>query len=429
MHQGAAPSGAAPTIFFRLEDGGQTFCHSTGIKARPEDVVRDMKLRNELECHKLAMCKAYTLMQLKRMDMNSRIFEIQVQRVMTEDVGMIKPKCGVPATKRLTRYIEESYRDGVIGHGRYMVLLGKARKLQRFLTIKGLSAISAREFTSDLLLEYRQFIYDEYLYVPQFPQLYPKGEGRHAPQRRCKNTTVVHDLKALQAFFRELEDTGEIRRSPFKKISFEKRKSIMHVMYDAPVFLKAEEFRQVVNTAVPPNLQQTKDIFVLNCALGCRISDLKRLTMEKVAVSEDGIPYVHYIPSKTVRAQTTNQEIQTPLIQLALEIIQRTRLAFNGHNPKYEKQVYNKSLRRLLAYCGINRQVCLYDYEQGDNVYRPLYEVASSKLARKTHVDMLTKVQINYYAAGLHREGSDTVFRYTSLELADRYALLQAAFQ
>ncbi len=429
MYQGAAPSGAAPTIFFRLEDGGQTFCHSTGIKARPEDVVRDMKLRNELECHKLAMCKAYTLMQLKRMDMNSRIFEIQVQRVMTEDVGMIKPKCGVPVTKRLMRYIEESYRDGVIGHGRYMVLLGKARKLQRFLTIKGLSAISAREFTSDLLLEYRQFIYDEYLYVPQFPQLYPKGEGRHAPQRRCKNTTVVHDLKALQAFFRELEDTGEIRRSPFKKISFEKRKSIMHVMYDAPVFLKAEEFRQVVNTAVPPNLQQTKDIFVLNCALGCRISDLKRLTMEKVAVSEDGIPYVHYIPSKTVRAQTTNQEIQTPLIQLALEIIQRTRLAFNGHNPKYEKQVYNKSLRRLLAYCGINRQVCLYDYEQGDNVYRPLYEVASSKLARKTHVDMLTKVQINYYAAGLHREGSDTVFRYTSLDLADRYALLQAAFQ
>ena len=85
MYQGAAPSGAAPTIFFRLEDGGQTFCHSTGIKARPEDVVRDMKLRNELECHKLAMCKAYTLMQLKRMDMNSRIFEIQVQRVFERE--------------------------------------------------------------------------------------------------------------------------------------------------------------------------------------------------------------------------------------------------------------------------------------------------------------------------------------------------------
>ena len=203
----------------------------------------------------------------------------------------------------------------------------------------------------------------------------------------------------------------------------------MHVMYDAPIFLKSDELRQVMNTTVPPDLQQTKDIFVLNCALGCRISDLKRLTMDKVAVPDDGIPYVHYIPSKTARSQSTNQEIQTPLIPPALEIIQRTQLAFNGHNPKYEKQVYNKSLRRLLAYCGINRQVCLYDHELGDNVYRPLYEVASSKLARKTHVDMLTKVQVNYYAAGLHRKGSEAVFRYTTLELADRYTLLRAAFE
>lgn len=203
----------------------------------------------------------------------------------------------------------------------------------------------------------------------------------------------------------------------------------MHVMYDAPFFLKADELRKVMNTSVPSELQQTKDVFVLNCALGCRISDLKRLTMDKVTFSDDGIPYIHYLPSKTARAQTTNQEIQTPLIPLALEIVQRTQLAFNGRNPKYEKQVFNKSLRRLLAYCGIDRQVCIFDHELGDNVYHPLYEVASSKLARKTHVDMLTKVQINYYAAGLHRQGSEAVFRYTHLELKDRYALLKAAFE
>ena len=362
---------------------------------------------------------------------NGKVMEritMYLRRMMTEFIGFTMRKGGEPVINRLTRYLEEALRDGVIVQGRYTVLKGKARKLQRFLAIKGLSRISACEFTSDLLLEYRQFIYNEYLYVSQFPSLYPKGEGRHAPRRRCKNTTVVHDLKALQAFFRELEDTGEIRRSPFKKISFEKRRSIMHVMYDAPIFLKVEELKLLMKTAVPSELQQAKDIFVLNCALGCRISDLKRLTMDKVAVSEDGIPYIHYIPSKTTRTQTTNQEIQTPLIRPALDIIRRTRLAFNGHNPKYEKQVYNKDLRRLLEYCGIDRPVCLFDSERGDNVYRPLYEVASSKLARKTHVDMLTKVQINYYAAGLHREGSGAVFRYTSLELKDRYELLKAAF-
>ena len=427
MCNGAA-SGVAPIIFFRLEDGEQTFYHSTGIAARPEEAERNLRLRSQLEHHKLAMCKAYTMMQLKRMDMNSRIFEMMVGRVMTECIGFNQRKSGEPVYQRLMQYLKEAHRDGVIGQGRYIVLIGKARKLQRFLIIKGLSGISANDFTADLLLEYRKFIYDEYHYVSRFPELYPKGEGRHAPRRRCKDTTVVHDLKALQAFFRELEDTGEIRRSPFKKISFEKRRSIMHVMYDAPIFLKADELRRVMQTAVPPELQQTKDIFVLNCALGCRISDLKRLTMDKVAVSEEGIPYVHYIPSKTARLLAMNQEIQTPLITSALEIVQRTRLAFNGHNPKYEKQVYNKNLRQLLEFCGIDRRVCLYDSERGDNIYKPLYEVASSKLARKTHVDMLTKVQINYYAAGLHREGSGAVFRYTSLELKDRYTLLLAAF-
>lgn len=428
MYHEAAPTGAASIVFFQLEDGGQTFTHSTGIKAKPEDTVKNQKLRDELEHHKLAMCKAYTLMQIKRMDMNNRIFELQVQRVMTECSGLIRRKEGEPVYERLKRYIEEAYRDGVIGQERYNVLMGKAQKFHRFLIINGLSRINAQEFTSDLLLEYRKFIYDEYLYVKKFPELYPKGEGRHAPRRQCKDTTVVHDLKALQAFFRELEDTGEIRRSPFKKISFEKRRSIMHVMYDAPVFLKAEELYQVMNTKVPKKLQQTKDIFVINSALGCRIGDLLRLSMDKVSVSEDGIPYVHYIPSKTARARVTNQEVQTPLIQPAMEILKQTRLALFGDNPKYEKQVYNKNLRRLLEYCRIDRPVCLYDSVHGDNIYRPLYEVASSKLARKTHVDMLTKVQINYYAAGLHRLGSEAVFRYTNLELADRFALMNMAF-
>lgn len=50
------------------------------------------------------------------------------------------------------------------------------------------------------------------------------------------------------------------------------------------------------------------------------------------------------------------------------------------------------------------------------------------KLARKTHIDMLNKVQNNYYAAGLHRQRSEAVFRYTGLELRDRYELLQSRF-
>lgn len=329
---------------------------------------------------------------------------------------------------RLLRFINEAHRDGVMGDDRYAVALSKARKLERFLHIIGYPSMPITAFTTEMVLQFRQFVYEEYKYVSQFPALYPRGAGHRIPQKRLKDTTVVHDLKLLQAFFAELENTGEIDRSPFRRISMEKRRKIMHVMYDAPIFLRADELKQVMATKVPKELQWAKDLFVLNCAIGCRISDLLRLTPDKVAISDDGIPYIHYIPSKTSKLQITNQEMMTPLIEPALEIINRTHLKLMPHNIKYGKQRYNIALKQLLKLCGITRQVSLYDHNKGDNMYKPLYEVATSKLARKTHIDMLNKVQINYYAAGLHKTGSDAVFRYTNLELADRYQLLKAAF-
>ena len=334
-----------------------------------------------------------------------------------------------PLHTRFVRYLEDAHRDGVMGDARYAVAISKMRKLHRFLTIVGLSSITAGDFTSDLVLEFRKFVYDEYQYVPLYPELYPRQSGHRPPSKRCCNSTVVHDLKLLQAFFAELENTGEIRHSPFRKISLAKRRAIMHVMYDDPVFLRAEELKQVMDTQVPQDLQWAKDIFVLNCAIGCRIGDLLRLTLDKVAISDDGIPYVHYIPSKTVGTQTTNKEIVTPLIAPAMEIINRTHLKLLDDKPNYGKQRYNKTLRKLLKYCGITRMVNIFSPDTCDNISRPLYEIATSKLARKTHIDMLNKVQINYYAAGLHRTGSDAVFRYTSLELADRNVLMKAAFE
>ena len=370
-----------------------------------------------------------TLCFVPSTDIRNLIFGNEVLKNLTTVKGAIKTNTKTePLYQRFVRYLDDAHRDGVIGDGRYAVAKGKASKLQRFLTINGLSSITADDFSSDLVLEFRQFVYDEYQYVPQHLELYPRKSGHRPPTKRCCNSTVVHDLKLLQAFFAELENTEEISVSPFRRISAKKRRVIMHVMYDDPVFLRAEEFRQVLQTTVPKELQWAKDIFVLNCAIGCRISDLLRLTPDKVSVSDNDIPYVHYIPSKTVNKQTTNKEVVTPLIEPAMEIIRRTNLKLIDGNLNYAKQRYNKTLRKLLEYCGINRQVSLFDSETGDNISKPLYEVATSKLARKTHIDMLNKVQINYYAAGLHSAGSDAVFRYTQLELADRNVLMKAAF-
>ena len=92
------------------------------------------------------------------------------------------------------------------------------------------------------------------------------------------------------------------------------------------------------------------------------------------------------------------------------------------------KSGYNKKIKQLLKAAGIDRKVTEFDEVEGVNKYIPICETSSSKLARATHVDMMAKVQINLYAAGLHRQGSGAVPHYTMLELTDRFKLMNLAF-
>ncbi len=41
---------------------------------------------------------------------------------------------------------------------------------------------------------------------------------------------------------------------------------------------------------------------------------------------------------------------------------------------------------------------------------------------------MMNKVQIDMYAAGLHKQGSQAVMRYTALELKDHFTMMNLAF-
>ena len=63
---------------------------------------------------------------------------------------------------------------------------------------------------------------------------------------------------------------------------------------------------------------------------------------------------------------------------------------------------YNYQIKKLLEYCEISRKVAMFSAALETNEYKSIYEIASSKLARKTHVDLMNKVQIDKYAAGLH---------------------------
>ena len=246
---------------------------------------------------------------------------------------------------------------------------------------------------------------------------------------RNKNTVAVK-LKMLRALFNELEVGEEISRSPFVSTGRKRIREFLSERTNVPVFLTADEFAHLLNIEnVPDTLKETYYAFLIQCSLGCRIGDFQRLSMANISVSKEGIPYIHYLPRKTQRQAHSNEEIQTPLLKYALEIIKTTGFKFTILKYASGKSGYNKKIKELLRHCGISREVPVYNEQTQQNDMVPLYEVASSKLARKTFVDMMAKVQIDVYASGLHSRGSDAITHYTTMRLKDRFTLMNIAFR
>ena len=432
---------AKTRVRFRLRDGRdlQLF-HSTGIvttvgalkKFQPNGELAsgvktyDRELREQIVSEYKLMTAAFEQMKEEGMDMTSEFFEqvIEMKRNPIEEVR----ENSVTIVERFRQYVADANRDGIIGDRRMVHITVVIDKLYRFLTIKGQSQMTPQEFDERWLMDFRNFIFDEYKYVDKHKRLYKNIKEQNRPTVRLSMNTVTSQMKMLQTFLNELENNDEINKSPFRKLGKERKKAVMKTMYDEPFFLRKEELQKVMKAKIPPFLESTRDAFLVQCAIGCRIGDFQKFNMDKVAISEDGIPYVHYIPHKTADKQMENTEVITPLVRFAFDIIKRTNFNLPVLKNIYGTMGYNTKIKSLLSCCKIDRKVAQYDESAKENVYLPLYEVASSKLCRKTHVDMMNKVQIDMYAAGLHKQGSAAVTRYTALELKDRFALINLAF-
>lgn len=429
-------------VRYRLRDGRKIqICHTSDIicdlkeleqfQPNGETVSRkrvyNTTLSDSLKREYAIMKTAYTKMCNEGLDITTEVFEREIAAIKTPIQAVRAEQPSI--IQRFRKYADDAYRDGILGANRHKHIIVVSDKLERFLIIKGISALTPEEFSVDNLREFREFIYDEYLYVKKYPRLYNMVSPQNRPTARLSMNTVTSQLKMFQTFFTELENREEINKSPFRKLGKAGKKAMMKTKYDNPVFLRKEEFLKLLTAKkVPQSLQDTYDAFLVQCAFGCRISDFQRMNLSKIAVSDEGIPYIHYLPKKTADAQVDNSELRTPVIRFAFDIIKKTEFQFPILKNVSGAFGYNNSIKALLQHFKIDRLVEQYNEETKENEYVELYKVASSKLARKTHVDMLNKVQVDMYAAGLHKEGSSAVKRYTSMEIKDRFALMNAAF-
>lgn len=297
------------------------------------------------------------------------------------------------------------------------------RIMGRFLKVVGRMDIACDEVDKEFILSFRDFIINEYKFAEdkRWSYLYTGLKRNMVPTKPRGQNTVSMMMKMFQAFFKMLDANDEIPKNPFNKFTGANHAALLRQEYSKPIALTLEELRRILLADVPAGLQETQEAFLLQCALGCRISDFKKMGMEQISVAKSGVPYIMYV------SQKTGMPTRTPIVRFAFDIIKKT--AFNFPVLKYVsgKSGFNKKIKTLLKECGIDREVET-GAEEGKLVTSPLYELASTKLGRKTNVTLLSRVQINTTIAGLHADGSEAVSHYYDKSLEDLFQIMSRAF-
>lgn len=321
--------------------------------------------------------------------------------------------------------------SGSFSSNRIKGYLVTANILERFLIINSITDILIEDVTPDLIVDFRNFLADEWKYVEdkKFKYLYSDMKPQNVPKEPRANNTIANKLKMLKAFFSMLEDADEIKKTPFRKLGRETRSRFLKEQYAAPIALSLEEVRRIINTDVDEWLRGTKDAFLLQCALGCRISDLRSLGMDNIAVSPDGVPYVRYIAKKTRAEANGLNEVKTPLLRFAFDIIKRTDFNLPILRNISGKDGFNIRIKKLLKACGIDREAGVWNEQREELEYLPLHEIGSTKLGRKTNITLLSRLQIDMAITGLHAKGSAAAGRYFDRSLMDIFKLMSAAFE
>ena len=127
--------------------------------------------------------------------------------------------------------------------------------------------------------------------------------------------------------------------------------------------------------------------------------------------------FVEYIPQKTKMEHANT--VRVPLNQKARDILERYKDLESALLPRFSHFGYNKKIKEILKYVGIDRTVIVLDPKTREDVAKPLYEVATTHTARKTFIgNLYRQVKDPNLIASMsgHSEGSRAFARYRKID-------------
>lgn len=242
---------------------------------------------------------------------------------------------------------------------------------------------------------------------------YPIGIKRG----QCKlvvrgDNTLVKLTKKLKAFFVWLYDSNKTKNRPFDGIKIGTEK------FGVPYYITIEERNAIADFdfSNAKSLEVQRDIFIFQCFVGCRVGDLMKLTEDNII---NGV--LVYAPHKTKDEGGQSLQARIPLHPQAIKLIDKYKgCAPDGCLfPFITPQKYNEAIKAVFSKVGITRSVVVRNPKTGENETRPINEIASSHLARRTFVGnayfKVSDPNIIGKMSG-HVEGSKAFSRYRKIE-------------
>lgn len=229
------------------------------------------------------------------------------------------------------------------------------------------------------------------------------------PKERGMNY-VSDMLIRLRSFYVWLTDNGHTTNDPFRQYK------IGEVVYGTPIYITTEERKQLAAADMGDDkqLETQRDIFVFQCMVGCRVSDLYKMTYSNRIGN-----CIEYVPRKTRDERAVT--VSVPLIDAAKELIQKYLDESRGSLfPYISEQKYNKYIKEAFRKAGLTRKVTTIDQRTRQNIQVPICDLASSHMARRTFIGNVYKSVKDPAIVGAmsgHKDGSRAFARYRDIDM------------
>lgn len=297
---------------------------------------------------------------------------------------------------------------------KYYGSLGRA--LRRFDRIVKGGTMSVDSFSANDAAAFDHFLRTEHVTWEDHPEVYMEFPADSCTTRNVRkprprgNNAIVSLFNGLRAFFNWCNAQGITDNRPFLRYS-----GATVERYGTPYYLTMEERDRIAEWDLSgnPGLEVQRDIFVFHCFIGCRVSDLMRLVPANIIAGG-----VEYIATKTHRDRP--EVIRVPLHHRAAAIVEKYSGMEDGRLlPFISAQKYNEAIKRIFTVCGVTRPVTVLNPTTGREEQRPLNEIASSHIARRTFIGNLYKQVKDPNLVGKlsgHKEGSKAFARYRDID-------------